>query len=494
MKNLYKYSLGLLALLSISSCSEDFLDRFPTEDVPSETATTTTDNLFLVVNGIHRSLYLRYNSQGEGGIGSMMIQADVLGEDAVMTSAGNGWFNNTYKWVDHTNASDADDLFPYRVLYRIIRNANVIINGAEDATGPTIDRDAALGQALVYRAYCHFQLVQLYGKRYQSGSVNSQPGVPIRLFASNEPLARATVEEVYTQVNADLDQATLLLDGYERPNKSHFDKSVAIGLKARVALVQQNYPLAASLANQARQGYSLMSNDEYFNSFNTYTNREWMWGSFVQEDQTIFFANFGAYISRNFSSTNIRTNPKAINSKLYNQIASTDIRAQLFDPTGAHNNLPAGVTLASNFVRKPYTSQKFIAAGTGDSRMDVPYMRAAEMYLIEAEALSYTNETAAKQVLLTLAQNRDPNYTLSTNTGAALKNEIYIQRRIELWGEGFRFYDLKRLNQPLDRTGANHDPALVGQLFEVPAGDNRWQWQIPQDEINSNPLVEQNPS
>ena len=126
--------------------------------------------------------------------------------------------------------------------------------------------------------------------------------------------------------------------------------------------------------------------------------------------------------------------------------------------------------------------------------MDVPYMRAAEMYLIEAEALSYTNETAAKQVLLTLAQNRDPNYTLSTNIGAALKNEIYIQRRIELWGEGFRFYDLKRLNQPLDRTGANHDPALVGQLFEVPAGDNRWQWQIPQDEINSNPLVEQNPS
>lgn len=494
MKNSLIYIFSALMLLSGNSCSEEFLDRTPTEDVPAAAATTTTGNLFLVVNGIHRSLYQRYNSQGEGGIGCMMIQADVLGEDFVMTSAGNGWFNNMYKWVDHTNATDADNLFPYRVLYRIIRNANVIINGAENAVGPTADRDAALGQALVYRAFAHFQLVQLFGKRYVAGSNNSQLGVPIRLTPDNEPLARSTVEEVYAQVNQDLDDAISLLSAYERPNKSHFDVSVAKGLKARVALVQQNYTLAATLANQARQGYTLMSNDEYFNSFNTYTNREWMWGSFVQEDQTIFFANFGAYVSRNFSSTNIRTNPKAISTKLYVQIASTDVRARLFDPTGQHANLPPGVVLASNFAKRPYTSQKFIAAGTGDSRMDIPYMRAAEMYLIEAEALSYSNEAAAKQVLFTLASNRNPNYTLSTNTGQALKNEIYTQRRIELWGEGFRFFDLKRLNQPLDRTGANHQSDLVGQLFQVPAGDPRWEWQIPLDEINSNPLVEQNPS
>ncbi|RXG22378.1 RagB/SusD family nutrient uptake outer membrane protein [Leeuwenhoekiella marinoflava] len=494
MKKIFICIFITLLLATSNSCSDDFLDRFPTEDVPSAAATTTTGNLFLVINGIHRSLYQRYNSQGEGGIGSMMIQADVLGEDFVMTSAGNGWFNNAYKWVDHTNASDNDALFPYRVLYRIIRNANVVINGAENAEGPILDRNAALGQALVYRAFAHFQLVQLYGKRYVGGTINAQLGVPIRLTADNEPLARATVEEVYTQVNQDLQDAIDLLSEYERPNKSHFDVSVAVGLKARVALVQQNYTLAASLAKQARQGYSLMSNDEYYSSFNTYTNREWMWGSFVQEDQTIFFANFGAYVSRNFSSTNIRTNPKAISSKLYNQITPTDIRSKLFDPTGAHDSLPSGVSLLSSFRKFPYTNQKFIAAGTGDSRMDVPYMRASEMYLIEAEALSYSDEGAARQVLLALASNRDPDYTLSTNTGQALKNEIYTQRRIELWGEGFRFFDLKRLNQPLDRRDSNHDSALVGQLFQVPAGDPRWEWQIPLDEINSNPLVEQNPS
>lgn len=50
------------------------------------------------------------------------------------------------------------------------------------------------------------------------------------------------------------------------------------------------------------------------------------------------------------------------------------------------------------------------------------------------------------------AKNRDASYTLSTNTGQALIDEIMVQRRVELWGEGFRFLDLKRLNLPLDRT------------------------------------------
>ncbi|RYE18799.1 MAG: RagB/SusD family nutrient uptake outer membrane protein, partial [Sphingobacteriales bacterium] len=71
-------------------------------------------------------------------------------------------------------------------------------------------------------------------------------------------------------------------------------------------------------------------------------------------------------------------------------------------------------------------------------------------------------EVTAKNVLFTLAKNRDANYVLSTNTGAAFLNEILIQRRVELWGEGFRFFDLKRMNAPLDRTGGNATVALSG--------------------------------
>lgn len=496
MKNNYitKFTLLFVVLgLALSSCSEEFLEEVPTESVSDVTATSTTGNLFLVINGIHRSLYIRYGAQGRSGIGSLMIQNDVLGEDFVMTSRGNGWFVSAAGWLDHTNADDSDNLFPYRTYYRIIRNANVVINGAENAEGDAAERQAALGQATLYRAWAHFQMVQLYGIRYSAGAENTQPGIPIRLTADNDPLPRASVEEVYAQINTDLDAAIELLDGYVRPNKSHLDQSVALGLKARVALVQQNYQVAADYAAQARANYNLMSNDDYYANFNTYTNGEWMWGSYIQEDQTDYYGNFGAYVSRNYSSTNIRTNPKAINNLLYDQISETDIRAVLFDPTGQHDSLPPGYSIASNFSLFPYTNQKFLAAGTGDSRMDVPYMRAGEMYLIEAEALSYIDEGAARSVLFDFASNRDPEYTLSTNTGQALKEEIYIQRRIELWGEGFRFYDLKRLNQPLDRTGANHVQTVINNVYEVPAGDNRWQWLIPLDALNANPLLEQNP-
>ena len=170
------------------------------------------------------------------------------------------------------------------------------------------------------------------------------------------------------------------------------------------------------------------------------------------------------------------------------------MRSAVFDPTGEHENLPVGIELTSRHRRFPYTNQKFLSFATGDSRGDVPYMRAAEMYLIEAEAKARLGEADAAEALFTLASARDAAYQLSTNTGEVLIDEILLQRRWELWGEGFRFFDLKRLNLPMDRNDANHNSAVVNNLMFIPAGDIRWQWQIPQDEIDANPAIVQNPS
>lgn len=123
-------------------------------------------------------------------------------------------------------------------------------------------------------------------------------------------------------------------------------------------------------------------------------------------------------------------------------------------------------------------------------------MRAAEMYLIEAEAQARqggAKETAAQNTLFSLVTTRDPDYVTSTNTGTALIDEILLQRRIELWGEGFRFFDLKRMNLPLNRNGANFVSAVIAGLYDVPAGDVRWEFLIPRDELNANKAVVQNP-
>jgi hypothetical protein len=169
-------------------------------------------------------------------------------------------------------------------------------------------------------------------------------------------------------------------------------------------------------------------------------------------------------------------------------IPAADVRSTIFSKDGSHPNLG----LSDAFAKFPYTSQKFLAIGTGDSRCDVPYMRAAEMYLIEAEAKARLGQADAATILFDFEKARNPEYVLSTNTGQALVDEILIQRRIELWGEGFRFFDLKRTNSALDRTGANHDSGITNGVMIVPSGDKRWQWLIPRAEINANPLVMQN--
>lgn len=492
-----KFLLVVLSILSLSSCSEDFLVKKPTEFVDYASATSSTDNLYSSLNGIHRSLYIRYEGQNETGIAGCMQQMDVAGEDLVFPVS-NGWFLGVYNWSGLNNENSQDVAFPYRTFYRINRNANTILDAVDNATGAEADKKIIKGQALLYRAFCHFQLVQLYGKRYdKAAKPNVQLGIPLELKVSNELLPRSTVEEVYTQINKDIDDALVLLVGYTKPNNSHLDLRVAQGLKARVALVQQDWPTASTYAILARSGKSLMTNAAYTSGFNSYSNSEWMWGSFVNELQSESFANFGAYMSRNFSSTVIRSCPKAIFNKLWDQFPATDVRTTIFSKTGLHPN----ITLVSTAVKFPYTSQKFLAVSTGDSRCDVPYMRIAEMYLIEAEAKAQMGDATASQALFTLISNRNPAYVKSTATGQALVNEIYLHRRIELWGEGFRFYDLKRTNSPLDRVGPTTVPAStsnhitsVALVMNIPAGDIRWQWLFPRAEINANPAIIQNPN
>jgi starch-binding outer membrane protein, SusD/RagB family len=294
---------------------------------------------------------------------------------------------------------------------------------------------------------------------------------------------------VYTQINLDLDAAiTLLSDAVTRRAKSHFNVNVAKGMKARVALTTQDWTTAATNAAEARQTFTLMTNAQYLTGFNDITNSEWMWGSDQLSDQQTFFHSFFAFMSGNFNSTNIRTNPKAINSALYDPVPATDVRKGLWDPTGTNTQFP----VPPSGVRKAYMTRKFLAESSSSSVGDVPYMRMAEMYLIEAEARAQlSQDAAAATVLHTLVNNRNPASTMSVNTGQALIDEIRIQRRLELWGEGFRFLDLKRTNSALNRTGANHTQSLC-RIFSVPAGDIQWEYLIPRDELNTNPM-QQNP-
>lgn len=490
-----KIILSCLAIsaLTFSSCKKDFLDTYPTTSVAAADALASTANATAALNGIHRVMYTQYDAQGQAGEGSVNIFRDLMGEDIVYPLAnGSTGLINWMKWVNHRNVNASDMRFVYRFYYRLISNANVLINGIDNVPGDAVTKNMIKGQALTYRGWAHFQLVQLWGERYNPAAVpNNQLGVPLMLTNTLEGQPRATVEAVYTQVNKDLDDAVTLLAGYNRTGsaaKSNFNVNVVKGIKARVALAQGNWEVAATNAIAARAGFNLMTNAEYLTGFNNINNQEWIWGSRQIDDHNTFFYSYFAYISANFNSTVIRTQPRAINANLYNSIPATDIRKKCWDLTGANVPVPPGG------ARVPYQNNKFLAQSSSSSIGDVPYMRAAEMYLIEAEARARQGQNlAAQTALFTLMKNRDASYVQSTSTGQTLIDEIMFARRIELWGEGFRFTDLKRTNQPMSRVGIpNHLIALI-QVETVPAGDMQWQFLFPQDEINQNKALVQNP-
>jgi len=484
--------LALLSAMVLGGCSKDELQKDPTSTIPTETVFATTENAYSAINGLHRLLYSQwYSNQAAGGQSGNMIYMEVLGDDFVMTGAANGWFNSEYKWLSHRDVNASILTYNYGFYYALIGNANNIIANVDAAIGPDEDKHFIKAQALTYRAWSYYQMIQLFGKRYVKGGDNSGLGLSLILEVQKEAVPRNTVEEVYSQINDDLDEAIELFEtGTSRPNISHLNVDVAKGVKARVALTQQDYVNAAKFAKEARGSYTLMTTTQYLNTFVNFENPEWIWGINHREDQPTYFYSFYAYVG-NFSSTNTRGNPKAINSLLYNKISATDIRKRLWDPTGSE----AGFPVADAGVRQPYMTRKFTLPNPGNSNGDLMFMRASEMYLIEAEALARTagKEAEAKEVLQELATTRDPQYTLSTNSGADLIEEILTQRRVELWGEGFRFYDLKRLNLPLNRNGANHNASLA-VTFDVPAGDKQWEFLIPQGELDRTlGVVKQNP-
>jgi hypothetical protein len=492
-----KILIAITAILMLAGCKKEFLDATPTDAVAEADVFTTVANGEAVMNGIYRYLYSRFDNQNTPGQGGIMLMFDFMGEDVHQALA--SWYtpgNGCGGWINQKNADYSYVAYPFRMYYRCIGNANSVIENVDKLVGTQADKNRLKGEALTMRAWAYFNLVQIYCKRYDATTTNSQLGVSMPLSATQSKLPRSTVEEVYTQINKDLTDAVAAFGTASAPrNKSHLSRQAAYAIWARVALTQQRWALAAQYANQVITlgGFSLMSNVQYQEGFNNITNPEWIWGAFIQDDQGDTFGSYLAQISYNGNTTYVRSIPKRINQALYDMITATDVRKKMWEPSPNATNFPLPSTA---FARTPYMSRKFSIRNL-PTIGDVPYIRLAEMYLIIAEANARIpgNEVQARAALFTLAVNRDPSYTLSTNSGAALLNEILVQKRVEFWAEGHRWFDLKRMDMPVDRTVVpNYVSASAGGVMQVPApsASNLWEFSIPTAEIQGNPNTVQN--
>lgn len=528
MKTTYKnlvYSLVLAIVLGLSSCSEDFLQTVPTDAVSTDIALGSTDNMMLAINGIHRTLYaqnpdiVRYYA----GQQYMIPMADFAAGDALHSATGNGWFRGVAQWTSHTDATSNDVLYPWWYYYNVIGSANNIINAADNLQ-MSDDLHNILGQAYTYRAWAHFNLVRFFAKAYMIGDPASDPGIPIMLATEPpyEGLVRNTVQEVYNQIKTDLNDAIgHFAEASPRADLSHLNVDVAKGIAARVYLTIGDWTNAAKYAKEARQGYTLMSEAQYKSGFNSVDNPEWMWGSKVITDQTAYFWSYFYYTSNNFNGSQNRSNPKFMNHKLYDMMSETDYRRDLIlkdcpstfsawdkgenagrytskaEYDAAKATYRGIINNSSSHNMVPYLHIKLQQSdGSTISPMDVIHMRAAEMYLTEAEALARQEGKAAEaqDVLYALVSVRDEGYTKSTKTGQALVDEILIHRRLELFLEGHRWFDMLRNDEALDLTGSGADPDLYlqGMSQAKPSVNPKWIFKIPQRELNANSNMVQN--
>lgn len=490
--------LAIAALILSTSCSKDYLETSPTNQVSSDQAFNSIASANATLNGIFRFMFERttvitWNVQNKPGVAGILLGADFMGED-IGISSGN-FFGTTGEanWQGALSDNHPVTEYYYRTFYKMIGDANQIIANVDNIEASVGEKNAVLVQALTLRAYAYSYLVQFYGKRYDAKlATNDQLGVPLILTPEDITLPRSTVKEVYKAITDDLDKA-ISLNVTARTNKSLINSVVAKGLRARVALTMQDYTNAIKYAKEIIDGqqFPLMSVTNYQSGFNDAGLSEFMWAMMPTVDQDDTFGSFFAQIAYNANTSFMRANPKRINSALYAKISATDVRKKMWEPSPTTANFPLPTTA---FSRQEFMSRKFSIKSPGTSLGDVPLMRASEMYLILAEAYaSSANVGLAQDALFELIKVRDNQAVKSIKVGNDLLEEIWVNRRVELWGEGFRFFDLKRLNQPMDRTQVpNYVSASASNLISVPVGSKDWEFKFPLAEINANPEIKQN--
>lgn len=477
---------GLLG--TATSCDRDYLNEELQSTFDNEQLGTSSAGLRALVDGI----YTKFRSYGQStaaghedfGHKAILTGADIMSNDVFMSSM--HWFGFTYDYRGRQQTSSRT-LWVWNTYYPVIKIANNVINSVDENTAPT-DIKYTLGEALTIRGLSYFMLARFFGPTYVGNE--DKLCVPIYLEGTREGKARNKVSEVYDQVVKDLEKAVSLLQGAPATNKEKINQSVAQAILAQVYLEMGKYPQAAEMANKAKAGYPILTEAQYRQGFyDLSTAPDAMWGAVINAENTTFVASFFSHFDNTNADGYTPYANKGIDKRLYDAIPSTDYRKSLYIAPGTAKDTEVIPNIKrGNMV--DYANLKFVDPTIREG--DYIYQRAAEMFYIEAEALARSgNEAQARQVLFDITKTRDTAYTLSTKSGQALIDEIILQKRIELWGEGTAWFDMKRLRVGLDRnyTGTNH-PTFGRKVF--PAGDKNFIFQIPQAEIDTNPNIIQN--
>lgn len=496
MKWTFKYILGALPLLAMTSCAGDWLDLDPSTSVGSEGAITSLNDAQTALNGVYRIAashsyygdnYLYYGdcrgtdvqarvNKGPGRRVSPYYQFNVAPDDA---------FNITRVWNQ-----------PYIVIHQ----ANSLIEKIDAGNISGADPVAVSqirSEALAMRGLALFDLTRLFAMPYTYNN-GSSLGVPIQTkteLPTSQP-ARNTVAECYAQVIKDMTEA---LPGLTTAKHDGYLNTWSVkALLSRVYLYMNDNENALKLAQEVINNdgiYTLFTHDEYTS----------VWGKdFNSESLFEFYYTLSEPAGGNGGEGAPMV--YADNVKDWNNLVLTKDFLDLLkeDPEDVRHALtrlpekptedifPVGATGQPKYLIKYPGKTGDVTTGNPQDN-DICVVRLSEIYLNAAEAafkLGGAHTVEAQTYLNAIVSRANP--AKSITTADVTLDRILKERRKELVGEGHTFFDYIRNDRPIVRRGGWHLIELPADAQVINPTDLRIALPIPQSEIDANPNMEQN--
>lgn len=454
------YSLAVVASgLLLNSCNEDFTK---TQFHQSELAAplTSVEQLQSFVNGTYAKMRAsNYLGSAYRGIGE--VHTD---EMYCTLRTGRNQAFATYQMLAST--AQASDI--YYAIYQVIGNANLVINASNNLTwGESIDATTVAnkinhlkGQAYAARALATFDLLRLFGQEYAGGTL----GVILpNVYNPNALQARATVEETRAQIEADFTQALSLMSAYETANSNQLKVINKLNSNSVKALMSRYYLYKGDNTNAAKYAqevidsgnYSVVSSGNFLSSFST-----------AGGTNSIFELTVGTNGSLGTNSYD-----NLVHSTGYRNLAVLPAVIRSYDTADVRAGAFSGRFLNNKFS---------VPSGTSNIKL----VRYEEILLNAAEAYVTTNNAKALEYYNLIRQNRGLAAATSV-TLADIKNE----RKLELLGEGFRYWDLLRWNETIPFYRSN---GTANTTQDKVIGNYQLAFPIPESEtdVPGSPVVQ----
>jgi starch-binding outer membrane protein, SusD/RagB family len=486
MKNI-KIKIAALAIVmgTAAGCKKSTIEISPTHSETLENALKTMDNF-------DQALSAMYNNMRQVGYygRNFSVLADMNADNLVQTGESLVNFLQITDWLYVADNGTVAET--WLAGYRVINDANVVINNIASVTTPANQKRAnkIKGQAIAIRALAHFDLMRWFSDNMDRNSTSlgvyyNKLSVLETSPAGLKPL-RQTVKQNYDDIYADLTEARTLMSDIDAPintatNKAKVDLLGVAAIWARVALYAKDYAKAITESTTVINAVPLATRAVFPQIFKDASAAE-----------VVFSVPYssGEFLSRvagDCFSGPINRSQQEGAPALFALIDETnDIRFQT-NVTRGFGTLATPVRSSSRFVITKHLGK---GAAT-DGVINWKAFRSAEMYLIRAEANalnSVPNAAAANADLNAIGANRVTGYTNVNLAGQPLLDAIALERRKELFMEGHRWFDLKRTTRTINR-GAISIPTTQSTLA---SSSPKWVWPIPQGERDANPGIQQN--